>query len=335
MKANLFHRLSERIERSWYQGKWWNSWLLPLSGLFFAITHVRRLWLQYISPAKKNNTIPVIVIGNINVGGTGKTPLACYLVKALQEKGLVVGIISRGYGSAAPYYPYALSLNESADTVGDEPKLLRDRLNCPVVIGSDRNEAIKLLSQAGVDLILSDDGLQHYKMARDYEIAVLDSRRQLGNGWLLPAGPLREGAWRLDHVDLSVYNGGDMNIVATAWVNAKTGARKPLDFFAGQKVHAMAGIGNPQRFFTTLAELDVEYKAHIFSDHYKFQALDLKFEAGFSDCIVMTEKDWVKCVDFATDSMWYLEVSATLDSLLEKKLINDLLELVSANSITQ
>ena len=335
MKANLFHHLSERIEKSWYQSKWWNTWLLPLSGLFFVITHTRRFWLQKISLAKKNNTIPVVVIGNINVGGTGKTPLACYLVKALQDKGIVVGIISRGYGSVAPYYPYALSLKESAHIVGDEPKLLRDRLNCPVVIGADRNAAIKLLSESRVDLILSDDGLQHYKMARDYEIAVLDNRRQLGNGWLLPAGPLREGAWRLDHVDLTVYNGGDMNIVATAWVNARTGARKPLDFFAGQKVHAVAGIGNPQRFFTTLTELNVEYKTHIFSDHYKFQALDLKFEREFSNCIVMTEKDWVKCVDFATDSMWYLEVSATLESQLEKKLIHDLLGLVSASSITK
>ena len=329
MSANLLNRLSNRIEKSWYQNKWWNVWLLPLTCLFFIISHGRRWWLQSVLPAQKNNDIPVVVIGNINVGGTGKTPLVCFLVETLKKQGLNVGIISRGYGSDAPHYPYALSVGEPASVVGDEPKLLRDRLNCPVVIGSDRNAAIKLLSEQDVDLILSDDGLQHYKMARDYELVVLDQQRQLGNGWLLPAGPLREGEWRLNKVDQVVYNGGDMHIMPTAWVNAKTGQRKALSFFADEHVHAVVGIGNPQRFFNTLTALDVQFKEHVFEDHYKFQRHDVIIADSFSHTIVMTEKDWVKCIDFATESMWYLEVSATLEPRLEDALVQDLIALVA------
>jgi tetraacyldisaccharide 4'-kinase len=324
----------KRIEKSWYQGKWWNVWLLPLSAIFFVLSHARRLWLTKISLAKKNKSIPVIVIGNINVGGTGKTPLTCQLVSLLNEQGLKVGIISRGYGSNAPYYPYALAKDESASTVGDEPKLLRDRLDCPVVIGSDRNAAIALLSEQKVDLIISDDGLQHYKMARDYEVVVLDATRQLGNKWLLPAGPLREGAWRLDTVDTVILNGSDktergMEIVPSAWVNAKTGERKDLDFFAGQQLHAVAGIGNPQRFFTTLKDLSVDFEEHIFPDHHNFIKSDLDVMNEFSAQLVMTEKDWVKCGAFVNESMWYLEIDASLNARLSAKLIKDLTSLVT------
>ncbi len=330
-------RISARIESSWYQDKWWNFWLLPLSGLFFLLSHGRRLWLTKFKPARKNNAIPVAIIGNINVGGTGKTPLACRLVECLQQQGIKVGIISRGYGSDASVYPYLLQKNESAKLVGDEPKLLRDRLDCPVVIGPDRNAAIQLLSQQGVDIILSDDGLQHYQMARDYEIVVLDSTRQLGNGWLLPAGPLREGAWRLNQVDVTIYNGSSANkdgmqIEPSAWVNAKTAERKGLDYFNGRAVHAIAGIGNPQRFFTTLDSLAVNHKDTIFVDHHNFTPEDLQLVDDYSDQIVMTEKDWVKCSAFADDNMWYLEVNAGLNTQLEEKIINDLNRLVKMSS---
>lgn len=324
--------LVNRIEKSWYQKKWWNIWLLPLTALFFLLSHSRRLWLTRFVKAKKNNSIPVVVIGNITVGGTGKTPLTCQLVHLLESQGIKVGIISRGYGSNAPYYPYALAKNESAEIVGDEPKLLRDRLDCPVVIGSDRNAAIKLLSKQGVDLILSDDGLQHYKMARDYEIVVLDATRRLGNNWLLPAGPLREGAWRLKSVSSVILNGSDkhvqgMEIVPSAWVNAKTGERKSLDFFAGQKMYAIAGIGNPQRFFSTLDSLGVVHRDTVFADHYAFTASDLKIDHEYSKLLVMTEKDWVKCAAFADESMWYLEINASLNAELAETLIEDLISL--------
>jgi tetraacyldisaccharide 4'-kinase len=345
MKTNLFAIIAARIEKSWYQDKWWNFWLLPLSAVFFAISHLRRVGLRSLQTTKKPVGFPLVVIGNINVGGTGKTPLVCFLVDALAKKDVKVGIISRGYGSAAPYYPYALEKNEDAILVGDEPKLLRDRLDCPVVIGADRNAAIKLVSQQNIDLILSDDGLQHYKMHRDYEIIVLDQIRKLGNGWLLPAGPLREGAWRLEKVDAVIYNGssslvdstllgkGAMHIVPSAWVNAKTQQRKELGYFINKTVHAVVGIGNPQRFFTTLDTLDVNYKKHVFADHHAFIAADLDVLDDFAEHLVMTEKDWVKCEKFATESMWYLEVSAQLDSQFEKKLLNDLVILsVSAKS---
>ncbi len=336
--------LTTRIEKSWYRDKWLNFWLLPLTALFFLLSHSRRLWLTQIKKASKNNEIPVVVVGNINIGGTGKTPLTCRLVELLTEKDIKVGIISRGYGSSAPHYPYALSKGESAQVVGDEPKLLRDRLGCPVVIGSDRNAAIELLSQQGVDLILSDDGLQHYKMARDYEIVVLDASRKLGNGWLLPAGPLREGAWRLNTVDCIIYNGSgssiessfdrdelSMEIAPIAWVNASTRERKPLDYFAGKKLHAIAGIGNPQRFFNTLDELKVEHQDHVFVDHHAFVNTDLRLADQFSSQLVMTEKDWVKCAGFADDSMWYLEISARLNNQLETKLMKGLTSLVKAS----
>lgn len=339
----MLERLTARIEKSWYDAKWWNIWLLPFSALFYVLSHSRRLWLTRFATATKNNHIPVVVIGNINVGGTGKTPLTCQLVKRLNETGINVGIISRGYGSKAPHYPYLLANNEPASIVGDEPKLLRDRLDCPVVIGSDRNAAIELLSQQGIDLILSDDGLQHYKMARDYEIVVLDAKRQLGNNWLLPAGPLREGAWRLKTVDTVILNGvtdiestkeseeQGMAIVPSAWVNAKTGERKLLNFFAGKTLHAVVGIGNPQRFFTTLDSLAVKYQEHIFADHHAFTQTDLDIANAYSQCIVMTEKDWVKCAAFANENMWYLEVDAQLSATLENKLMNDLTALVRSS----
>ena len=343
----MLESLTARIEKSWYDAKWWNIWLLPFSALFFLLSHARRLWLTRFVTATKNNHIPVVVIGNINVGGTGKTPLTCQLVKRLNETGINVGIISRGYGSKAPHYPYLLAKNEPASIVGDEPKLLRDRLGCPVVIGPDRNAAIELLSQQGIDLILSDDGLQHYKMARDYEIVVLDAKRQLGNSWLLPAGPLREGAWRLDTVDAVILNGAvdidansscdkgkeeqGMAIVPSAWVNAKTGERKLLDFFAGKALHAIVGIGNPQRFFTTLDSLAVKYKEYVFADHHAFTQTDLDIANEYSQCIVMTEKDWVKCAAFANENMWYLEVDAQLSTTLENKLMNDLAALVRSS----
>jgi tetraacyldisaccharide 4'-kinase len=321
--------LAGRIEKSWYENKWWNVWLLPLTAIFFLLSHSRRLLFTQFFKTPKNNSIPVVVIGNITVGGTGKTPLTCQLVSLLREQGIQVGIISRGYGSNAPHYPYALAKNESAITVGDEPKLLRDRLDCPVVIGSDRNAAITLLSEQGVDLILSDDGLQHYKMARDYEIVVLDAARKLGNNWLLPAGPLREGSWRLETVDTVIMNGSDdniqgMRIVPSAWVNAKTGKRKELDYFAGQKMHAIAGIGNPKRFFTTLDSLGVTHQDTIFADHHAFVSSDLQVDNSFSKQLVMTEKDWVKCAAFADENMWYLEINARLNVELAKKLIKDL-----------
>ena len=184
-------------------------------------------------------------------------------------------------------------------------------------------------------------------MARDYEIVVLDAKRQLGNNWLLPAGPLREGAWRLDTVDAVILNGvtkiasakeneeQGMAIVPSSWVNAKTGERKLLDFFAGKELHAVVGIGNPQRFFATLDSLSVKYQEHIFADHHAFTQTDLDIANEYSQCIVMTEKDWVKCAAFANENMWYLEVDAQLSAALENTLMNDLTALVCSSKTEQ
>jgi len=279
--------LAERIEKSWYQQPWFNIWLLPLSLLFFIISHLRRIILTRINPAKPVSNIPVVVIGNIAVGGTGKTPLTCTLVDLLAQQGVKVGIISRGYGSKAPHYPFLVTGRESADISGDEPKLLAQRLGCPVVIGSDRNRSILMLSQHhDVDLILCDDGLQNYAMHRDYEFVVIDAKRQLGNGWLLPAGPLREGAWRLK---------------------------------------AVCGIGNPQRFWDTLEALQVTADCKNFADHHAFSADDLP-----QGTVLMTEKDWVKCIDFATQEHWYLKVRAKLQNDLQQKIMTELVALASS-----
>jgi len=326
--------LAERIEKSWYQQPWFNIWLLPLSLLFFIISHLRRIILTRVNPAKPVSDIPVVVIGNIAVGGTGKTPLTCTLVDLLAQQGVKVGIISRGYGSKAPHYPFLVTGRESADISGDEPKLLAQRLGCPVVIGSDRNRSILMLSQHhDVDLILCDDGLQNYAMHRDYEFVVIDAKRQLGNGWLLPAGPLREGAWRLKTVDQLLINGdsNSMLIEAECWVNAKTGVEQPLDYFSEvSELKAVCGIGNPQRFWDTLEALQVTADCKNFADHHAFSADDLP-----QGTVLMTEKDWVKCIDFATQEHWYLKVRAKLQKELQQKIVNELVVLASSRKKKQ
>ena len=321
--------LAERIEKSWYQQRWFNIWLLPLSALFFIISHLRRIILTIIMPPKAVSDIPVVVIGNIVVGGTGKTPLTCTLVELLAEQGVKVAIISRGYGSKAPHYPFLVTGRESADISGDEPKLLAQRLGCPVVIGSDRNSSIVLLSeQLDVDLILCDDGLQNYAMHRDYEFVVIDAKRQLGNGWLLPAGPLREGQWRLKTVDHVLINGdsNSMVIEPECWVNAKSGVEQPLDYFSDKDdLNAVCGIGNPQRFWDTLVSLGVKADQKSFADHHVFSAEDLP-----QGTVLMTEKDWVKCIDFATEKHWYLKVKAKLQDDLQQKIMTELVSLSSS-----
>lgn len=321
--------LARRVELSWYQQRWFNVWLLPVTALFFILSHARRLVLTKVFPAQPVSETPVVVIGNIAVGGTGKTPLTCTLVELLQQQGVQVGIISRGYGSKAPHYPFLVTGKEPADISGDEPKLLAQRLGCPVVIGSDRNQSIALLAeQFPVDIILCDDGLQNYAMHRDFEFIVIDAKRQLGNGWLLPAGPLREGCWRLKTVDQVLTNGdsNSMLIEPECWVNAKTGVEQPLSYFSGEEeLNAVCGIGNPQRFWDTLAGLNVNAQQISFPDHHSFSIDDLP-----PGTVLMTEKDWVKCIDFATQEHWYLKVKTKLQDDLQSKIIGGLLSLTDS-----
>jgi len=293
------------------------AWLLlPVGFAFFALVAFRRLLFRLGVLAVARQPVPVVVVGNITAGGSGKTPLVLWLVDRLQQCGRRPGVVSRGYGGSAQGVREVGDDSDAAE-VGDEPLLIRRRAACPVFVGRDRVGAARaLLAAHDCDLIICDDGLQHYRLARDIEIAVVD-RRGLWNGWPLPAGPLREPCSRLATVDAVVGNG---------WAGA-AGFRMTLQgerFFrlddpnatcgagdlARRRLHAVAGIGEPQRFFDHLAALGLSFEAHAFPDHHRYAAADLAF-AG--DAIVTTEKDAVKCAALASLPVWVVPVSATVE----------------------
>lgn len=302
----------------WYQNKW-AGWLLsPLALLFYLISRSKRQ--RVVKKPPKALAVPVIVVGNISVGGTGKTPLLIALIELLQQQGYTPGVVSRGYGGKAAYYPYLLNEKSTASEAGDEPLLIYQRCACPVVVDPNRLQAAEyLIANTTIDIILSDDGLQHYALPRAIEIAVIDGKRGLGNRLCLPAGPLRETAARLQTVDFVLLN-GESDFVFTQeqqqfYVTAQT--IQPLHRSNTKNitgtVHAVAGIGNPQRFFATLDGLGYAYTPHIFDDHHAFKAEDLQF--GDNMPVVMTEKDAVKCRQFKDlDNHWYLPVQAELSS---------------------
>ncbi len=307
--------------------------LLPLSLLFFLLISVRRLafkcgWLSSYKLPK-----PVIVVGNIGVGGNGKTPVVVHVVELIQQLGLTPGVISRGYGGNAPNYPYVVTEQSSARMAGDEPILIYRRCKVPVAIGRDRIATAKRLIEQGCDVIISDDGLQHYRLQRDLELVLVDAKRLFGNGLLLPAGPLREGQWRLKNCDMLIYNGQNndtqrlltqakaihpmcevlaMDLIAVQVCHLLTGTSIPVAEFLAKhtRVNAIAGIGDPERFFTSLTKLNfVIDKRQGFVDHHGFTLEDLQ---NYDDNIplLMTEKDAVKCQAFAREHWWYLPVSA-------------------------
>ncbi len=302
--------------------------LLPLAWLFGFIAWLRKtLYRVHILKAYRP-TIPVIIIGNLSVGGNGKTPVTLWLAELLQKNGLKVGIISRGYGSKSPYYPRIVKIDDPATEVGDEPLLLAKRSGVPVCIGANRQQAIELLQQHyPLDVILSDDGLQHYALARDLEIVVIEARRGLGNGLLMPAGPLRESEKRLQSVDLIINNGGltpysqnVMQLIPSCAINVQTGERKSLDDFQHQTAIALAGIGNPRRFFDMLTDMDIILQdTFAFADH---QAFDQSLLANLPDDmpVFMTEKDAVKCHPFAKSNWWYVPVEAQITGNILSKI---------------
>lgn len=303
--------LALRIEQNWYKSFWYNLWLLPLWFLVALYVLIKRQ--IFLLRSKSLNTVPIVVVGNISVGGTGKTPLIVYLVTKARELGLSPAIISRGYGGYSSTYPLLLSKNTSVLECGDEPYLLYHRLQCPVVVDPNRARAGQLAVDQGVDIIFSDDGMQHYAMNREAEILVVDGKRFFGNGWLLPIGPLREPVGRQASVDLVLINGEDFLVSACALINAKTGEEAPLINLSGEPLTAVCGIGNPSRFEQSLMELGAKVDLHSFADHHAFVAADFDF-ADKQKMLVMTEKDWVKCQSFAQDNWWYLKVDAKLES---------------------
>ncbi|MCR9192333.1 MAG: tetraacyldisaccharide 4'-kinase [Gammaproteobacteria bacterium] len=310
---------------SWVNALWYGQsrvrlLLWPLSIVFQGIGMLRRKWLEW---RRKPLNIPVIVVGNLTVGGVGKTPLVIALAQQLSAKGLRVGIVSRGYGANVRHFPHEVSTDDDAKGVGDEPKLIALKTRCPVVIAPKRLQAVHyLLKHHHVQIIISDDGLQHYAMPRAIEIAVVDGMRGFGSGRCLPAGPLRESPRRLEEVDFIVVNGAQrahthyprqvdihrMDLQPGLPQSLETGASAAWSTLA-EPFSAVAGIGHPERFFELLRQLGVAFEPHDFPDHHVFVSKELE---RLKKPVLMTEKDAVKCRVFATESMYCLPVEAKL-----------------------
>jgi tetraacyldisaccharide 4'-kinase len=312
----------------WYKDQVIGLWLSPLGFLFNDAVRFRR-FLYRLGILKSNTLpVPVIIVGNITVGGTGKTPLIIWLAEFLKESGFKPGIISRGYGGKAESWPQWVTFDSDAKNTGDEALLIAKQTGCPMAVGPLRVDAAKLLlSKADCNVILSDDGLQHYALNRTIEIAVIDGERRFGNGYCLPAGPLREPIERLQNVDFIIVNGEksednelSMRLVGDQLVNLVTGEQKPLAEFKGVECHALAGIGNPERFFNVLEAAGLLCKTHNFPDHYPFQHHDIEFNDNKP--VLMTEKDAVKCRAFAGKQHWYLPVKAVPEAAFSEQLLN-------------
>tara|TARA_R110002072_G_scaffold155883_3_gene306313 strand:- start:4425 stop:5429 length:1005 start_codon:yes stop_codon:yes gene_type:complete len=308
----------ESIEHIWYSKHPLGIVLLPISWIYSLIIMLRRLCYQSGLIAVNQIDVPVIIVGNISVGGTGKTPLVIWLADYFKKKGFNPGIISRGYGGKLSGKSQQVRADSNPELVGDEPVLIAKRTNCPVAIAVQRRRAAEeLIEYCDCDLILCDDGMQHYSLGRDIEIAVIDGQRRFGNGHCLPAGPLREPINRLSSVDLVVskyiagrheykmeYSYGDLVSLIEPEQTI------PISSLSGQSVHAISGIGNPDRYYSYLRNNKLHIINHEFPDHYPFTKNDVNFDDGLP--VVMTEKDAVKCEAFATKNHWYLPISATL-----------------------
>lgn len=303
------------IERGWYRQHKGTYLLLPLTIIFWLLSALRRCLFKWNLKRSYRCCKPVIVVGNITVGGTGKTPFVIWLVDYLQQQGLNPAVISRGYGGEIKQSAHLIALEDSAELVGDETRLIANRTGVPVVVGANRADCCKLLEQrADVDIIISDDGLQHYALQRDIEIILLDGNRLLGNGCLLPTGPLREGAWRLSHGALVITNGRVSNPYTSAYFAVEPKGLKAVNpkynntvFSIDIAYHAVCAIGNPQRFYDSLAQENIQVlEYHHFLDHHKFTLTDFNMANGKP--VVMTEKDAVKCQKFAKDNWCYLPI---------------------------
>ena len=314
------------LDEIWYGKHPAFFFLAPLGWAFRSIVRLRRA--AYINGLLNvyRAPVPVIVVGNLSVGGTGKTPLVIWLARRLQELGFHPGIIARGYGGTATRWPQQVRADSDPMAVGDEAVLIARRTGLPIAVGPNRSAATDaLLTHADVNIIVSDDGLQHYALARDIEIAVLDGVRRFGNGACLPAGPLREPRARMDEVDLVVTNGlaarGEfpMRYESNEIIRVvEPDTRYKLEDFEPKAVHAVAGVGVPDGFFSLLRRLGFRVTPHAFRDHHRYTRADLDF--GDAQPLIMTEKDAVKCGHFATNNFWYVPVSALLPEVFELRL---------------
>jgi tetraacyldisaccharide 4'-kinase len=324
------------LQDAWYTQNKWVWCLFPFTCLFWLLSLIRR-WLFDVGGLPSTGaSIPVVVVGNIGIGGNGKTPLVLAMLKALRSRGYNPAVLSRGYGGRQSSFPYLVSEKDAAQRVGDEPALIIKREQCILVIDPIRARGVQFLEKnTQADVVICDDGLQHYAMKRDIEICVLD-KRGLGNGYLLPMGPLREGKWRLQQVDAIVHNIGftaqsesnnvsndsaknlfEMGLQPACWINIFTHEEKSLGDFSislenkpsNIVVTALAGIGDPRRFFDTLTSMNIKLDKTVgFADHHQFVEDDIP-QSGW---VLMTEKDAVKCLGFSHPNMWYLRIDAIL-----------------------
>lgn len=352
------HKVSQQggfahaLQSAWYNNAIWIWLLFPLSIVFWVLSALRRMLYRLNLLKQIKSELPVIIVGNIGIGGNGKTPLTISLVEYLQEQGFTPAVLSRGYGGKQSQFPHMVSANCSAQYVGDEPALIVSRLGCIVVIDPQRVRGCQYIEQnTPANIIICDDGLQHYAMGRDIELCVLD-KRGVGNGYLLPMGPLREGKWRLGTVDAIILNQGtlcqdtssqnaisqkhnhqniiseqkikpantySMHLKTSAWVNLLSKekvdvndspfSKALIDLTNTMSITAIAGIGDPQRFFDSVNELGISTTQNIgFDDHHAFQAQDIPNKG----IVLMTEKDAVKCAAFAHKDCWYLQIDACL-----------------------
>ncbi|WP_010447150.1 tetraacyldisaccharide 4'-kinase [Vibrio rotiferianus] len=324
------------VEKIWFENHplkyllWPLLW--PLSLLFGAISKSKRQ--QYQSGKKRayKAPVPVVVVGNITAGGNGKTPVVVWLVEQLQQLGFKPGVVSRGYGAKAPHYPLILDDNTPAKHCGDEPKLIYRRTGAPVAVDPVRANAVKALLETGVDIIITDDGLQHYALERDIEFVIVDGNRRFGNESLIPLGPLREGVERLSEVDFIITNGGQaqqgempMSLAPSKAINLKT--KQQVEVSELRDLVAFAGIGHPPRFFNTLNAMNADVKVTKgFADHQDFDQQELQALAQQGANVIMTEKDAVKCDSYAQDNWWYLPVSAQFESNDAERILNRIKE---------
>jgi len=321
--------LQDLIQRIWYEDSAAYWVLLPLSWLFTGLVSARRNLYERGALRRYQANVPVVVVGNITVGGTGKTPVTIWLALQLKERGMRPGIVSRGYGGSVGRKPLRVTADSDPDTVGDEAVLMAKRSACPVVVHPNRAGAAREICDLDVDVIIADDGLQHYRLARNYEIAVIDGARGFGNGRLLPAGPLREPLSRLKSVDRVLVNKSVMRserairelpagLAVTDFYLKGTMVRSldereqaPLARFAGRRIHAVAAIGNPGRFFTFLESHGMQVIEHAFPDHSKLTEKDLRYDDGLD--VLMTEKDAVKYGNLSIERCWYVPVEVAVD----------------------
>lgn len=318
-------QLSDWLQRLWYRPQPWLWLLAPLGWLYQSVMKLRDLMYRSgVLPVHRVG-VPVIVIGNITVGGTGKTPLVLWLADYLKQQGYQPGIVSRGYGGKGTDQPQQVRPDSDPAQVGDEPIILARRSGCPVAVCRARYLAARgLVEHNDCNIIISDDGLQHLALGRDIEIVVIDGQRRFGNGLCLPVGPLREGRGRLKRASAVVASGkarrGEhaMSYQPELLRSLTTADRASLSDWRGRKVHAIAGVGNPGRFFSLLRQQGLQLITHEFPDHYQFAAADLKFADEYP--LVMTEKDAVKCESLDIRNVWYLPVTASLPKTFEYRL---------------